>query len=65
MVVTSGVLGLRAGLGIVAGQWGLWALRAGRGSCCSDEGSLHLVLLIMFLIGSLMWTTFVVFLRLL
>ena len=40
----------------------MWALRSGRGSCC-NEGSLHLVPLMVFLMGSLKGTAFVVFLK--
>ena len=41
--------------GVVTGGQGMWALRAGMGSCC-DDGSLHLVPLIVPHIGSLKWT---------
>ena len=65
MVVASGVLGLRTGLGVVTGVQGTWALRTGWGSCCNDEGSLHLLPKMVLLTGSLKWTAFVVFLKLL
>ena len=32
LVITSADLDLRAGLGLVVGGWGTWALRAGWGS---------------------------------
>ena len=44
---------------------GKWALKAGRGSCCDDRGSLCLALLMVLLTGSLRWIAFVVSLKLL
>ena len=38
-------------------------MRAGKGSCWDDEGSLHLVLFMVLLMGLLKWTAPVVFLQ--
>ena len=41
----------------------MWALRAGRGCCCIDEGYLHFVPLIVHFTRSLKWTDLAVFLK--
>ena len=67
VVVTLGLLGLRADLGFVACELGLWAFRAGRGIVVEDwEGPFWDVPLIMLLMGSLNWAVFdfMVFLKL-
>ena len=61
VIVASGLMGLRADFGFVAGRNGMQALRTGRGRCWDREDPLQCLPLMTLLTGFLNCTIFVVF----